>query len=149
MSKKGVKGERALLRNLDKIRKSYPEAVGVALYQNGIDIMKASTPLVPWEHGILKGSWIVDAPKMIKGEPTVRLGYGTHYALYQHERTELNHPRGGEAKFLEKALDSERSGFTGKLARRAKKALAKGQGLLIVDNPKPETGDEYKQGDVV
>lgn len=34
----------------------------------------------------------------------VRFRYGTPYAVYQHERMDLKHPTGGQAKFLESSM---------------------------------------------
>jgi len=36
--------------------------------------------------------------------PSVEVGFSAFYALYVHEDMEANHPRGGEAKFLQKTF---------------------------------------------
>jgi hypothetical protein len=40
------------------------------------------------------------------------------YARYQHEEMQLNHPRGGQAKYLESPLHSQYSGYLEDIARR-------------------------------
>ena len=38
---------------------------------------------------------------------TIYISYSTPYAWRQHEDTQLHHPYGGQAKFLEKAINSK------------------------------------------
>ncbi|WP_027947215.1 hypothetical protein [Amycolatopsis taiwanensis] len=40
------------------------------------------------------------------------------YARYQHEELQLNHPRGGQAKYLEQPLHAEYRGYLDDIARR-------------------------------
>lgn len=39
---------------------------------------------------------------------SVRVSYATRYAVYVHEDLTMNHPRGGQAKFLEEAVNNTR-----------------------------------------
>ena len=59
-----------------------------------------------------------------------------NYAVVQHEDTSLNHPHGGEAKFLEKALNSHagRKGLA-IAARIGKAAFRAGKGAQAARMP--------------
>jgi hypothetical protein len=62
---------------------------------------------VPVDEGILRDSGFVELPVFDGDGVSVRLGYGgaaAAYAVVQHEDLTLNHPNGGEAKFLEKPM---------------------------------------------
>ena len=51
---------------------------------------------------------------------SVGLGYGTDYAVYVHERTELHHDV-GEAKFLEKAVQAHLAGMANRVGARVRR----------------------------
>ena len=82
-----------------------------ALYQEAEYIMTDAKKLTPWETGNLRASGHVVPPKETDTE--VILGFGgpagtgkgqtknVGYALPVHERMDVNHPKGGQAKFLE------------------------------------------------
>lgn len=57
------------------------------------------------------------------------ISFNTPYAAYQHERLDLEHPRGGEAKYLEHALLSHAGEFAPFVAARVK-AATKAAGLI-------------------
>ena len=90
-------------------------AVRTALYLEAESIMTDSRPLVPWETGVLKASGYVNP-----ATPTsVEFGYGgaaSAYALVQHEHTEFNHPRGGQAKYLLTAIQQHATNLDSRLA---------------------------------
>ena len=90
----------ALLRASREAR----EAAAEALHKSGEHILKESNKLVPVDTGKLKRSGRVVVNEQ---DLTVGVGYDTPYAARQHEDMTLNHPNGGEAKFLEKAMHSE------------------------------------------
>ncbi|MDP3717097.1 MAG: hypothetical protein Q8T13_04925 [Acidobacteriota bacterium] len=82
-------------------------AAGGSLYREGEDVMTESKELVPVDMGPLRDSGHVELPMFEPGEVSVTLGYGgaaQDYAVAQHEDQSLNHPNGGEAKFLETPL---------------------------------------------
>lgn len=53
------------------------------------------------------------------------VGFNTTYAEAQHERTDFAHPKGGEAKYLERPLESNRKQYERKIAAAAKRGLEK------------------------
>jgi hypothetical protein len=76
--------------------------------------------------------------KRLGQEPVVELGFGTRYAVYVHERTELHH-KVGQAKFLQSAANEERRGFIRNLAADASK-------LHEAGHPFPLAAALYRRG---
>jgi hypothetical protein len=67
-----------------------------ALQKIGSDLQGKAQRLAPIDTGDLRGSgW----HRMEKN--AVIIGFSTPYALIQHERLDFNHPKGGQAKYLE------------------------------------------------
>lgn len=50
----------------------------------------------------------------------VGIGFSAFYALYVHENEEMQHPNGGEAKFLEREVDAQRDRILSVIAKEAK-----------------------------
>lgn len=69
-------------------------------------ILGESQQLVPVDTGLLKDSGLVSTDKK---NQIVTIAYNTPYARKQHEDTTLNHPKGGQAKYLERPFN-EKSG---------------------------------------
>lgn len=51
------------------------------------------------------------------------VGFNEPYALVQHERLDFNHPKGGEAKYLEKTLAENTEKYVKHLTDGIKKAI--------------------------
>lgn len=98
-----LSGEKEMARRVQKAGKVYPEVTGRGMQREGFRIMEASQPQVPVEFGRLRASGFVDDPRIVGGSPEVRLGYGTDYAVFVHERLDVSHPV-GKAKYLEDPL---------------------------------------------
>jgi hypothetical protein len=96
---------------LNQFPKEALVAAGGALYRRAEHVMSRSkTEFVPVRDGILRDSGYVQPPTLDGGEVAVELGYGgaaKAYALKQHEDLSLNHPNGGQAKYLERPLLEE------------------------------------------
>lgn len=127
---------------LAELERDAPNIFAAALYQNAQDIIRVAVPKVPVDTGRLRGAWVVDAPKMQSGRIFVVIGFGTEYAIYVHERTDLSHAV-GEAKFLESAIKEEAAGFAEKLADRGYRMLKSGGPGIA---PKRESGSDYSGG---
>lgn len=69
-------------------------------------ILGESQELVPVDTGILKQSATISTDK---NSQIVTISYNTPYARKQHEDNTLNHPKGGQAKYLEQPFN-EKSG---------------------------------------
>lgn len=59
----------------------------------------------------------------VEGGGTGREGDVNQYAIVQHEHTEFIHPQGGEAKFLENAIDEERPKWKKRIADEMRQAI--------------------------
>lgn len=119
-----IKGLEGIQKNLRKYAKRYPTATANAMYQEGLDIERNATIRAPVEFGRLRASAYTTVPT--EGNMVVETGFGTEYALRQHEGTNYNHPRGGEAKYLEKAINEQSAGMVNRLAERIKMWVSRG-----------------------
>jgi hypothetical protein len=101
-----LEGMDSLIRKLDALGDDAPEALGAALYQEGERIMTTSKQeFVPVDTGTLRGTGHVEDPVVSGTSVSVTLGYGgpaAPYALVVHENRLLNHPNGGQWKYLER-----------------------------------------------
>jgi hypothetical protein len=93
--------------------------------KKGLDhLLAASNRLVPVEHGDLKDSGQV----VMEGDGQGSVQYGTTpeteaYAVVQHERMDFNHPRGGQAKYLETAMLRESRRIFQIIAQELRRAI--------------------------
>jgi hypothetical protein len=144
-----IQGADKLIKTLTELGAAgYDEAAG-ALWEEGEEIMRKSRTMVPVKTGALRSSARVAVKQngkrvFVSGTdvtgrtftvgrtlPTtavteVVLSYGgpaIPYALYQHERTDLNHPGQGEAKYLERPFREAAGGMGSRLARRIKRRV--------------------------
>jgi len=117
------------------------------------NIMTVAKERAPVDTGVMRASGFVD----VNGE-TVSMGFGgasSDYVVRQHEDLTLRHPGGGQAKFLESAIDEAHSGAPAVIASYARKALlgtGSGRGGSILSEVisafkegMHETSDEDKQ----
>jgi len=101
-----LEGAEQVRASIREMAKRYPRAMAGAVYKLGIAIFSDALPRVPVEFGVLRASGYVAPPQGEGLEADVELGFGTEYAVPQHERLDYKHPRGGEAKYLERAVSS-------------------------------------------
>ena len=122
-----IKGGAAIRRKLKKLERAIPLEVAAALYQEALLITANSMRRTPVEFGTLRDSHETSAPRW-KGK-TLQVdiqvgGPAAPYAVIVHEDMSLRHDppwgKGGEAKFLEKALMEAEPGLRDRLAQRIK-----------------------------
>ena len=58
-------------------------------------------------------------------KPKARIGYGAEYALAVHERIEVHHADGTQAKFMSTPIDAAKASFKEKVAARIKEEVEK------------------------
>jgi len=142
---------RALGRRIEDLLGQLPEEVQRrALMDAGLDILGRAMRRAPVDTGHLRESgWLeVNGVEMARGQedgsvsqagavpPTsqerasARITFNAttedgrwSYAVIQHERTDFEHPRGGEAKYLERSMDELAQGFQQNLARVVQRLL--------------------------
>ncbi len=64
-----------------------------------LEILDRAQAKVPVDTGFLKSTG-----KVVQVEDGFEVRYDADYAIYVHENIEAQHPRGGQAKFLEEAF---------------------------------------------
>ena len=69
----------------------------------GEEILSEAQTLCPVDTGTLRRSGSVRASS---ADNTVKISFNTPYALRQHEEMSYNHPKGGQAKYLEQPFNS-------------------------------------------
>lgn len=112
---------------------SLTPAILAALRQEAETILEASKPLVPVDTRSLQDSGHVDTPSSSGTLATVTIRYGgtvgrqgrvpETYAIRLHEDLSMNHPRGGQAKFLETPLLAATQGMLARLGSDIRTAL--------------------------
>lgn len=109
-----LKGDKELIRLLDRLGDQAPLAAAVGLYNGAQRIFSRSQgeapvggpPTSPRDphRGALRGSGHVTGPTRAGKDYQVTIGYGgaaRAYALAQHRRTDFRHKPGQKAHFLE------------------------------------------------
>lgn len=130
-----VEGYDALLKRLKELSERYPDAIGAALYQEGLAVDAASVKRTPVDTGRLRATHYVAPPTLVEeGVVVVEIGNATDYAVPVHERLDVYH-RVGEAKFLEKSLNERASGFMERVAKRTERNMKRGIGALPLRAP--------------
>ena len=136
-------GITALSKTMNLIDFLYPEAVAVALFEEGLIIFEESQEEVPVASGRLRGSGIVFLQKLL-GSYIIIIGYGTQYALKIHEDTSLDANRkkraelelgnvkyktklstSGKSKYLQDPFEAAVPGLEQRVAIRTKQAILK------------------------
>jgi len=121
MQVKGVAGVRDALK---KLAKNYPYATAHAIYAEGFEVQREATRRAPVEFAVLRTSAYTTVPNL--KEMASEVGFGTEYAIRQHEETNYQHPRGGEAKYLENAVNMRSAGMLQRLKDYVKKLVERG-----------------------
>lgn len=117
-----VFGAGEIYKMLKYYSKKYPMATGHAIYAEGLEIERESTRRAPVEFARLRASAYTVPPT--EQNLTAETGFGTEYAAVQHEELTFQHPRGGEAKYLEKTV-YERMPYMLETIRQKIKTLVK------------------------
>lgn len=112
--------------------KNVEQVAGRAIYEEANVIFNRSQQLVPVVTGALAGSGRVEPPSVNASGVEVEIGYGgsaATYAIYVHERLDLNHRYAGaknsqaQAKFLEEPVLEGVPGIGSRLAARVEALL--------------------------
>jgi hypothetical protein len=118
--------------------------VGNAVRRITLDLLSQAVMRAPVEEGTLRGSGSAhfDGGRIATGadvDPTAEgnealeggaesgpttgvVAFNAVYAAAQHERTDYHHPKGGEAKYLERPLEENRTLYKRTIAEAARDA---------------------------
>lgn len=94
----------------DEVRRILWRAAEEAVRRVGEDLLGEAQRLAPVEEGTLRGSGELEVENTAALSPragseiVATVSFNTVYAARQHEETEWNHPKGGQAKYLEAPL---------------------------------------------
>lgn len=109
MANKGSKGLeitgfKEIYKNMGLLEEEIKKGALKGLKITAQNILGESQKLVPVDTGTLQKSGSV---KLNSETLTAQISYNTPYALKQHEDATLNHPNGGEAKYLERPFNEK------------------------------------------
>lgn len=87
--------------------------------QAGVDLLlEKSNELAPYDDGDLH-----ESGQAVAEGTSGAVGYSAEHAVKQHERLDFNHPRGGQAKFLETAMLANASEIQSAIAEKLRDVL--------------------------
>lgn len=118
-------GQEQVARNMKAAIERMQQGAKAGAYQAAGNIITEAKERCPVDVGTLAGSGYAGQPTIEGSILTVPMGFGgpaEDYAIVQHEKLELHHAK-GEAKFLERALDSQRGDVGPLIAARIREAL--------------------------
>lgn len=121
-------GAKAIQRNLRRAESGYRRALGAALYREGSAILAESLKLVPVDTGRLRATGYVSPPEQTRGGVEVEIGYGTDYAVKQHEDVSLAHVV-GQAKFLQQPAEEAERGMLTRVQADMRRIASVGGGF--------------------
>jgi hypothetical protein len=105
-----------LMQNLQRLASQAQQAMQVAIEQEAERILDASIPLVPIDTGLLVSTGMVE--RQVGGAD---IRYGGHglapYAAIVELDTTMNHPRGGQARYLTQPFLAALGGMPERLGR--------------------------------
>lgn len=119
-----IEGMDELRAVLQKIPEAVRDAAEASFRKSILDLEGKARELAPIDLGDLRGSAYSDVGFTTWGLEAVA-GFTEPYALLQHEDMEFNHPKGGQAKYLEQPLKENIAQYTADLAETIKKAMNK------------------------
>jgi hypothetical protein len=100
-----IKGLGELQNTMTKTLEAVRKGTEAGMLETMTRVGERADAIVPFDEGTLSSSQVMDRPRAGGGAVKGKIGYGhgpsQPYALYQHERTDLAHPGGRQAKFLE------------------------------------------------
>lgn len=119
-----VTGIEQVSANLAHIASRFTSAAAAALNEIAEATMTDAKERTPVDTGRLRASGKVEhaKPLALVGNIQATLTFGTEYAVYVHERTQLRHAV-GEAKFLERAVAKTAVTFAADIAAGIKSRL--------------------------
>lgn len=107
----------------DKVSKVVEQAAIVALQKCAADLQRKSAERAPIDTGDLRANCSVSPLKTEGSRLEVKVGYDLPYAIVQHERLDFRHPKGGEAKYLERPFEENKDLYERYIGEAVRNAL--------------------------
>lgn len=117
-----IKGFKEIYKNLNITEEQIIKGAVRGMRTTAQNILGESQKLVPVDTGTLQESGNV---KVNQNALTATISYNTPYALKQHEDATLKHPKGGEAKYLERPFNEKKGELENNVGDAVFKALEK------------------------
>lgn len=133
----GVKvvGFKELIHKLKRIELETPVATAFGMYEGMQDIMEDAKLRAPKDTTAMARSGYVTPPDIRVGsDVNVQSGFGglsEEYVVRVHEDLNMNHPRGGEAKFFSNAIDAGRGRLLDTIQRHVSRYLKTGRNMPV------------------
>ena len=115
-----IEGLSELNAKLAQLARIAPETAKSELADIALDLAGECSDAAPVDLGDLRGDL---ANPRKEGDMDWKVGSDLPYAARQHEHTEYNHPRGGEAKFLEKSFNENQQNYIDEIGNAIARAL--------------------------
>jgi hypothetical protein len=132
-----VTGIKELVEMVQQLGERYKQALAAALYQEAAAVMTESLKEVPVDVGRLRQSHYVAPPDNLDN-PVAQAGYGAHYGVYVHERTDAKHNSPTKDHFLSDPLTRATGSYADRIAKRTKDNVQSGIGISNVSSLYPK-----------
>jgi hypothetical protein len=106
----------------DDIFRRATQVVTAALGIAANDLLGEGARLAPVDEATLRGSGHIDR-SVTPASVTFEVSFNTPYAARQHEETNWEHPKGGQAKYLEEPLKRKAHSYEALVALAVRKAF--------------------------
>lgn len=113
-----LEGMNELENNFNKLLGDMDSVKNKSLQDIGLDLLGKAVDLAPIDKGDLRGSGSAQFE-----DDAVTVGFSEPYAISQHEHLEYEHPKGGQAKYLEQPFRENADKYINYIADAIKKAL--------------------------
>lgn len=100
------------MSEVDAARRELEHAVERAVTKCGEHLLGEAQRNAPVEEGTLRASGDLEIHHAAGGRIIAEVSFSTAYAARQHEELDWDHPKGGEAKYLERALVENADRYT-------------------------------------
>ena len=111
-----------VIANIEKLKIKTTKEIEKAIDDVVLDLQGKSQRLAPIDTGDLRGSASSEV-RTTMNRVVGEVGFNMEYALKQHEDLTYNHPRGGQAKYLETPLKENQSKYKRDIEEAMRRAL--------------------------
>lgn len=109
--------------NADALKARITAGARAGVVEAAQAVATASQDLTPVLEGVLRAATHVHMPIQQGDEIVGGVGNNTIYAARQHEETSWNHPRGGQAKYMETAMNQNEDAVRQTIVNHIKGAI--------------------------
>jgi hypothetical protein len=111
------------MRNLQAKINEIKDATKEAVNEVALDLIGKAKERAPLDTGDLRGSGFVNNGGTNGQIYKAKVGFSEPYALEQHENLQYQHPRGGEAKYLENPLKENEERYIDHIKSKVRRVI--------------------------